>query len=80
MLVIRTIGDTTTVRTGKRESLGGLLFELTHAVQAVCGTLANNFDMPVDKVMGALIMLLQDEDVGFVEPVTDEEDVYGMIN
>ena len=74
MLIIKTIGDTTTVQTGHGQSLGEQLFELTHAVQAAVGTIAADFGMPIEKVMGALLLLLQDEEVGFVEPVTSEDE------
>ena len=73
MLIIKTIGDTTTVQTGGRQSLGEQLFELTHSVQAAVGTIATDFGMPIEKIMGALILLLQDEEVGFVEPVPSED-------
>ena len=74
MLIIKTIGDTTTVQTGHGQSLGEQLFELTHAVQAAVGTIAADFGMPIEKVMGALILLLQDEEVGFVEPIRENEE------
>ena len=74
MLIIKTIGDTTTVQTGHGQSLGEQLFELTHAVQAAVGTIAADFGMPIEKVMGALILLLQDEEVGFVEPMPNEDE------
>ena len=82
MLIIKTIGDTTTVQTGHGQSLGEQLFELTHAVQAAVGTIATDFGMPIEKIMGALILLLQDEDVGFVEPVIgdDEDKEEALIN
>lgn len=62
MLEILSENEEILVRTGKGESLVSQLNELRQACAATIGTIARDFGIPDDKVMGGFLLLLEEDD------------------
>ena len=62
MLEILSENEEILVRTGKGESLASQLNELRQVCAATIGTIARDFGIPTDKVMGVFLLLLEEDD------------------
>ena len=61
MLEILSENDEILVRTGNGESLISQLNELRQVCAATIGTIAHDFQIPIEKVMGGFLILLEEE-------------------
>ena len=62
MLKILSENDEILVRTGSGESLWSQRNELRQVCAAAIGTIAQDHDVPPDKVMGGFLIMLEDDD------------------
>ena len=62
MLKILSENEKILVRTGSGESLWSQLDELRQVCTAAIGTIAKDHNMPLEKVMGGFLIMLEDDD------------------